>query len=571
MYTLSKSTQSWLVWFLKGSAILVFFILFARLFELQVIKGNYYQTLADENRVRRVIIQAPRGKILAKNGEVLADNTPVKKKIEFDEIDGYQKLEVYENAREDELITEYNRHYPLEEAAAHLLGYIGEVNEDELGQVDSDCIDHGSFGIGDKTGRGGLEQYYDCSLRGINGEDLVEVNHTGEKIRSLGRRPPLPGSDLVTNIDYDLQKRLSEIVDNTELKDLDTDLLAGAIVVSDRVGRIKAMYSFPSYDNNIFIGKTNTEEIGSLMGRKDLPLFNRSISGNFAPGSVYKPIISLASLQDKFIDKDYTFVDTGVISVNTNFGNFNYSNWYYTQYGGQEGAIDLKRALARSTDTFYYKLGEIMGIDNIVKWNERFGLNATTNLDLPGEISGLIPNPEWKLQTKGERWFLGNTYHVSIGQGDMALTPALINRATLAVATGRLCDLRIVGEGDCHDLGIDYEHLTYVRDAMHDACSPGGTGFTFFTINTAGQEKYPQVGCKTGTAETGVNDKSHAWFVFFAPIVDPEIVVTVLVEEGGSGSGVAGVLAREIYNTYFDFKADSELGLPTSPAPSAIE
>lgn len=569
MYSLNQKTQSWLVWFLKGTTILVFFILFARLFELQVIKGNYYQALADENRVRRVVIQAPRGRILASNGEILAENKPVKKKIEFDPEEGYHKLEVYDDVPEDELVTEYIRHYPLGESAAHLLGYVGEVNEDELGEVESGCMQKGSFIAGDKTGRGGLEQWYDCTLRGINGEDLVEVDHTGQKIRSLGRRPAQQGEDLSTNIDYDLQKKLHDIFTNTELKDLDTDVLRGAVLATNAKGQVLAMYSHPSFDNNIFIKKTNTEQIGELMNRSDLPLFNRAISGTFPPGSVYKPLISLASLQDKFLDEDYTYTDTGVVTVETDFGDFSYSNWYYTQYGGQEGEIDLKKALARSTDTFYYKVGEIMGIDNVVKWNERFGLDDTTKIDMPGEISGLIPSPEWKLQTKGERWFLGNTYHVSIGQGDMALTPALETRAILGVATGKLCDLRLVGEGECHDLGIDYDNLAYVRDGMQQACTSGGTGFTFFELNGQ-QDKYPHVACKTGTAETGVNDKSHAWFVFFAPVEEPELIVTVLVEEGGSGSGVAGVLAREIYDSFFEFKDDINVA-PVNPVPAAVE
>jgi penicillin-binding protein 2 len=203
--------------------------------------------------------------------------------------------------------------------------------------------------------------------------------------------------------------------------------------------------------------------------------------------------------------------------------------------------------MARSTDTFFYKLGEFVGVEKLKGWGHKFGLDEPTGVDLPQEVAGLVPSPEWKLKVRGERWFLGNTYHMSIGQGDIALTPIGINTAISAIASGgELCRPKVRQQApqECTDLGMSDKTIMLVKEGMKRACSSGGTGFTFFDFQIP-------TGCKTGTAETGDGETTHAWFVAFAPVDFPEIVATVLVEKGGEGSSVAGPIAREIFDYWF--------------------
>lgn len=217
-----------------------------------------------------------------------------------------------------------------------------------------------------------------------------------------------------------------------------------------------------------------------------------------------------------------------------------------------EGTIGVVRALSRSTDTFFYKIGELTGVEKIAEWASKFGLDKETQVDIPGEVSGLVPTPEWKVRVKGEPWFLGNTYHLSIGQGDLAISPIELTRAIAGVSLGKLCTMKISGGSSCQNLGIDRKVLEVVKEGMVAACESGGTGYTFFDF----KHKSPGevlVACKTGTAETSLEGYTHAWFTLFAPSDFPEIVATVLVEKGGEGSKVAGPIAREI----LDFWAEA--------------
>src|SRR3989344_5925289 len=252
MESLSKiNNQSWLVWFLRGILLLGFLVLFVRAFDLQIIRGGYYRGLAEGNRIRRVAITAPRGKILARGGETLVGNKEVKKVVVFNPDTGYEKTEEIEGYSEEELIIEWMRDYKLGSSFGHVSGYVGEVNEEELGKVKAECLDKGPRNFGDKVGRTGLEQEYDCFLTGIDGEELVEVDARGRKIRSLGRKNPIPGGDLVTTIDYGLQQKASKVLEGKK----------GGIVVTDPVGEVFAFYSSPSYDPNIFVDKKRSTEI----------------------------------------------------------------------------------------------------------------------------------------------------------------------------------------------------------------------------------------------------------------------------------------------------------------------
>lgn len=538
MESLSSSrVQSWLSWFFRGLLVLGFVILFARLIELQVIKGDYYRVLAEGNRIRRIPINAPRGKILARGGEVLVGNKKVTKRVVFDPQKGYQKLDDIKGASEEELITEWVREYKMGSSLAHVSGYLGEVNEEEVGKINPDCPEEGPRKPGQLIGRTGLEEEYECLLSGVDGEELVEVDSQGKRVRTLGKKEPQPGGELRTSIHSELQKKVAEVMDGKK----------GAVVVTEPGGEVLALYSSPSFDPNIFVnGKNNSEKISTLLNDEDLPFFNRAIGGAFHPGSVFKPVVATAALEEGEIDKDFTYEDKGQINIETPYGNFTYSNWYFTQYGRTEGEIDLPRAIARSTDTFFYKVGEFLGVENIVEWSAKFGLNKKTQIDLPGEVNGLIPTPEWKREVKGESWFLGNTYHMAIGQGDISLTPIQVNTSISVVASnGKLCLPRIAKDPNCKELELDRDNLELVKKGMVGACSEGGTAFPFFDFE-------PQVACKTGTAETGVGDETHAWFSVYAPADFPEIVTTVLIEEGGEGSSIAAPIAREIFDFWFE-------------------
>lgn len=478
--------ESWFSWFLRGLLIVGFLILIGRLFDLQIIKGSYYRKLSEGNRINRVKIKAPRGKILARGGEVI--NGP-----DF----------------------------------SHITGYLAETNENEVGKIDPKCIEKGSYKLGQILGRGGLQEQYNCTLAGIDGEELIEVNSMGEKIRSIGTKVPVAGIDVKTHIDFNLQKVIAKEMEGK----------TGSVVATDKKGQILALYSAPSY---------NPSDIVKSLNDPELPLFNRAIGGLYHPGSIFKPLVLIAALEEKKIDKDFKYIDTGVVTVESIYGNYSYSNWYYSQYGSTEGEIDLTKALARSTDTFFYTIGGMVGIDNLVEWMKKFGLTKPTNIDITGEILSLIPSPDWKEKVKGEKWFLGNTYHFSIGQGDLALTPVGIHRADLAVNNGgKLCELKIVGDTKCVDLKIKTENIQLVKEGMRKACTVGGTGFTFFDF--AENHNGSQVECKTGTAETNEDDKTHAWFV----VSLDDLQLTVMVEKSGEGSKVAGPIARNIFDEYF--------------------
>ncbi len=509
-------------------------VLFTRMLDLQVVKGAYYRSLSEGNRLRSVVIQAPRGKIYARGGELLADNIDIKKTLVFDPKNGYVKEKATDTTKRDDIIDEWNRSYPLGPVVAHAVGYLGKVDEKEVGKPDPHCINKGVRISTSVVGRSGLEEQYDCELRGIDGKELVEVDIQGKKIRTLGVQKPIPGTDINTTIDYGLQKKLSQ-----SFKDL-----PGAAVATDMHGQILALYSNPSFDPSIFLtsNPTNDALVTNLFSDSTLPLFDRAISGAYHPGSVFKIVVATGALEDHIITPDFIYQDTGSISINS----FNYSTWYFSQYGKTEGNINLERAIARSTDTFFYKVGEMTGIDRLVHWAGQFGVGKKTGIDLPGEVGGLLPSPEWKQRVLNERWFLGNTYHFSIGQGDTLMTPLQANLLTATMANGGfLCSpsLTFQNKPTCKKLSISPSTIDTIYKGMQEACTTGGTGYPFFDFE-------PKVACKTGTAETG-SKETHAWFTVIAPAENPEIILTVLVEKGGEGSKVAAPIAKEALDYWF--------------------
>lgn len=557
----SEGNQSWLSWFLRGVLIVSFLILIAKLIETQIIKGDYFRNLAEENRIREVTIPAPRGKILAKGGEILAGNVEVKKRIVFSGKTGFSLSQDLTNADSDQIVTDYKRYYPLSDKFSHALGYLSKVGDSEVGKINPNCPGKGPVSSDTLVGKTGLEEEYECTLSGTPGKEIIEVDASGREVRILGRKDPVPGKDLQTTIDYGLQIEVAS--------DMEQNGQKGAVVVSDTKGQILAFFSYPSFDPNIFITsataigtssseiavkKENSDVISSLINNQDLPFFDRVIGGTFHPGSVFKPLVSIAALQEGSIDKNFVYNDTGIITVN----NYSYRNWYFTEYGRTEGPINLVRAIARSTDTFFYTIGQMVGPDAISKWANYFGLNAQTGIDIPGEVKGLIPTPDWKKSTIKESWYLGDTYNMSIGQGYVALTPMEINTYISSIAAnGNLCQPKFNNESSskCKRINVNQNNINLVKEGMEDACTTGGTAYTFFDF--AGSHNGINVSCKTGTAEVATDGTPHAWFSFFAPSSNPQIVATILIEHGGQGSSVAGPIARKIADYYFQsFKSN---------------
>lgn len=545
---------------LLGLLMLVVFGLFglARLADLQILRGSYFQALADGNRIRRIPVRAARGEILDRNGVPLARNVPIYKLAEFSsggvvvsasEVSREEALRIQSEGGEEasQLFVDIAREYSLGEAGAHLIGYTGEAASDDIAGISNvQCpisnIIRPTYILGDLIGRMGVEQYYDCLLRGRNGEELIEVDTRGRIVRRLGRREPVAGKSITLSVDSDLQKAAYEafLAAPELVKSVGGAVWAGgevrgAVVAQNPdTGGILALVSVPSFDP----GKIR-DDYRKLATDLNLPLFNRAIGGAYHPGSTFKIVTTAAAFEDGKIDENFSYEDKGEVRVN----NFSYKNWYFTQYGRTEGVIDTVRAIARSTDTFFYKVGELVGAERLAFWARKFGYGEKSGVDLPGEVRGLIPDPDWKLETKGERWFLGNTYHMAIGQGDVAVTPLQVNLMTAVVANGgSFCRPHVMGDRDepCQDVGLNEETLSQIKEGMQGACSTGGTAFTFFEFE-------PPVACKTGTAQT-VGENTHAWLTVFSD----NIALTVLVEEGGEGSRVAGPVARKVLERWFN-------------------
>jgi len=564
--------------FFNFCLLVVFLVLGLRLFQLQILQGNKYQKLAQENRIRKIKILGPRGIIFDRHGEILAKNTAVFKLKEDSQervISRDEALELQAEGNDQNLFTDFQRAYPSGDIFGHVIGYLGEIGNEEIKRDYSFGMEKlkmkGEYEIGDWKGRAGIEEFYEDKLRGKDGGELVEVNTQGKILRRIGKVEPVPGENLTLAIDADLQKAAQAAFAKATASQV-----KGAVVATNpKTGEVLILFSSPSFDPNYFISRRSEEVIKKyLTDTENRPLLNRAISGTYPPGSTFKIVTATAGLEEKKITKDTLINDPGVIYV----GAYKYSNWYFTGYGRTEGNINIIRAIKRSTDTFFYKLGEMVGIEKLVYWAKKFGLDKLYEIDLGGEIAGFVPTPEWKQKVKGEPWFLGNTYHLSIGQGDVALTPLGVNMMTAAIANGgKICQPKMlkVGLNDkvnpCQEIGIKKETIEVIKEGMVEACSSGGTGWPFFDFkasslpaNESQHEPYTnsiekasaktgRVGCKTGTAEY-VEDgktKTHAWFTVFAPSDDPTIVLTVLIEGGGEGSSVAGPIAKEILKEFF--------------------
>lgn len=522
-------------------AISVFVI---QLFRLTIINGDYYKTLSFNNRLKEVLYPAPRGTIVDRTGAVIVRNKPgYIAKVDCGAIECFRKishseaLEIEAQGQQIPIETEISREYAHPFAFSHVLGITGLVEALEIGKMHCGS----TLGYQDVLGRGGIEEVFDCQLQGSYGKELIEVDALGNPIRTLSKVEARSGERLTLSLDNKLQIKAYELLKDKK----------GAVVAHiPQTGEILALVSSPSYDISKFSDNLSQSEYEKLVNDKDKPLFNRVIGGAYPPGSTFKPIVAAGALEEKSITKDTKITDTGFIVA----GPLKFHNWYFTQYGKTEGEIDIVKALYRSNDIFFYKTGEYLGPDKLSLWARRFNFGKPLGIEIPGETAGLIPDPSWKKETLGEKWYLGDTYNVSIGQGNMLATPLQVAFANGVFANnGILCRPTILKNDNCDRLTdklFGEDTLELIKEGMIKACQEGGTGFPFFNFTVEG--RVIPVACKTGTSEFGDQDhKTHAWFTVFAPSDNPQIMVTVLLEEGGEGSRDAAPIAKEILTDYF--------------------
>jgi len=556
-------------YFLPIICFIVFAILFGRLFFLQVIQGYYYRYLSNSNRTKTITIHAPRGIIFDRNGVPLVFNTPgIRENINGKVVlltqdealkaiaDGKKNLEV-----------DSMRTYPYKDATAHVLGYIGQISKEEL----ADPM-YSGYLASDLIGKSGIEQQYEQLLKGTDGKQLFEVDAAGNLVRILGQDDPIAGRNVTLTLDQRLQQAAFTAMQ---------DVKKGAVVISTPKGEILSLVSKPSFDPNLFTMRQDYKISSSsayltlsdvLSDSENQPLLNRAIAGVYPPGSTFKLIVASSGLENKVIDENWQITDTGILTV----GSFSFSNWYYTGYGGTDGDVNVVKGIKRSNDIFFYKLAEKVGVDKISTTAKEFGLGEPLGIDLLGEASGTVPTQNWKLKNIGEPWYLGDTYHYGIGQGYLLTTPLQVNSWTQAIAnSGTLYKPHLlkdqVSEIIRNDL-LDSHSSDLIKEGMMEACSPGGVAWPLFnyTIKNAklpidgknilgvdpssgsADMRHVVVACKTGTAEAGgAGAEPHAWITLFAPAYNPQIVVTVLSENSGEGSNVAGPIAKKILDNWF--------------------
>lgn len=559
----------------------LFVILALRLFYVQIVQNTYYKKLSDDNRTRTITIPAPRGIIFDRNGKPLVRNVPVFETLEQNKAKILSQDEGLKLINQGKtVVATVSRDYLYKTAFAHVLGYTGQISQDQINQPDFK-----DYTISDFVGKMGLEAEYESLLHGTNGKELYEVNAQGAKTRPLGQQDPTPGNNLQTTLDVDTQLAVEQAM---------KDVKKGAVVVSDpQTGGILAIFAKPTFDSNLFThgaGYTpqgDYKDISSiLLDSQNQPLLDRAISGAYPPGSTFKLVTAAAALSTGAIKPDTLFDDTGILKV----GGSSFGNWYFLQYGRTEGNINVVTAIKRSNDIFFYHAADETGVDTLSRWAKTLGAGQKLGIDLPGEASGNIPTEEWKKKAVGEQWYTGDTFNYGIGQGYVLTTPLQVNFWTNVFANGGTLYEPHLLAGQTKKLKeniVKPEYINLIRTGMNEACSTGGVAWPLFNFevrnsqlpidnldytldasasssltssNSASLNPHDkavriQLGCKTGTAEVGGKDTNpEAWITVFAPFHHPEITVTVLVENGGEGSSVAGPIAKQILSAFFEHK-----------------
>ena len=595
----------WKIAFFQYAIALTLLGLLVGYWRIQIGQHRFYLEQAERNRVRNLPVIAPRGKILDREGRVLADNFPAFSVLLMREsastlaperVEGiaralglepvelqrliehtarlprFQPVVLKQSATLDDiafveshrleypeldLIQVQQRLYPKREIAAATLGYVGEVSEDMIAKPGS------PYRPGDVVGKFGIERQYDQVLSGRDGMRRVIVNSRGEEMGSLTTIDALPGNDLRLTLDLDLQR-----VAEASLGDQ-----PGAVVALDpRTGEVLAMVSHPSFDPNDFAKRIDRSEWEKLTDDPMKPMMNKAIQAQLAPGSVFKIVTATAALETGTIQPDFTLNCSGEVDM---YGH-TFHDWVWDKRKGH-GKVDLYRAITVSCDVYFYTLGKLLGIEKIDYFAKRLGLGARTGIDLPAEATGLIPSPEWVETAFKRKWWAGETMSVAIGQGAVLVTPLQLARMMGAIAWGgTFAQPHLAFRDQLVALGVDPREDSGrnfpLSASTLEALTRGMWGVVNEGEGTGALARCPgiDIAGKTGTAQVVSVDlqksarsasfKNNAWFVGFAPSNKPEIVVAALVMQG-EHSTVAAPLAREVIKAYFDKKTAQKLPL----------
>ncbi len=588
---------------LAGLGILVGFgILLARFTWLQVAQREYFHTLAEANRISVVPVVPNRGLILDRNGVVLAANysaytleiTPSKvpnveraidelsrvidvsardrrrfKKLQ-EESKNFESLPIRTRLTEEEVarfaVNRYRfpgfeikarlfRSYPQGEIASHAIGYIGRINEADVKRIEAADLSRNYKGT-DHIGKLGIEGAYEKELHGTTGTEQVEIDAGGRAMRALARHEPISGNNLVVTLDLELQKIAEEAFQEYR----------GALVAIDpKTGEVLALVSKPGYDPNLFVDGIDPQNWDALNNSPDKPLNNRALRGQYPPGSTIKPFMALAALEYKKRSPEFAISDPGFYSLP------GVAHRYRDHKKDGHGSVNLHKAIVVSCDTYFYGLATELGIDSVHRFLAQYGFGQPSGIDIEGELSGLNPSQEWKQKRFKQKWYVGDTVSIGIGQGYMLTTPLQLAAATAtlanngvpvhprllkAVQNSRTLETVPLVSKDGEAVTVKPEHLAMVRAAMIDVARPGGTAAR------AGANAGYTIAAKTGTAQVigmkqgeSYNEKrireehrDHALFIAFAPAEDPQLAMAILVENGGHGGSTAAPIARVVFD-----------------------
>ncbi|MFM2397277.1 MAG: hypothetical protein RLZZ144_527 [Pseudomonadota bacterium] len=586
-----------------GFVLTLSFLLLLRFVYLQAIRYEHFHAMGENNRISVVPAVPSRGLILDRNGVVLARNysgytleikpseVPHMQRtleelgqvieIQPKDLKHFKKLLGENHSLEslpirvrlsDEEVARFAaqryrfpgveirarlfREYPFGEGTAHLIGYIGRINQKDADDLASKELSANYRGS-DYIGKTGLEQSYETELHGTTGAEEVEVDAAGRAVRVLSRTAPRSGNNLMLSLDAKLQQIAEEAFGKYR----------GALVAIDpNNGEILAFVSKPGYDPNLFVDGIDTENWEALNNSPDVPLNNRALRGQYPPGSTIKPFMALTGLHFNVRTGGFSISDAGQYYLPGS--SHAYRDW---KVGGH-GQVDMFKSIVISCDTFYYGLAVDLGIDRISSYLPQFGFGSKTGVDMEGEVSGLLPSAEWKMKRYKQQWFTGDTVSVGIGQGYNLVTPLQLASATATLANNGVAyrphfvkqiqaasgEIRALPNQAIRDLQLPAEHIDLVKRAMYAVTQPGGTA-----SGAAAGAPYMMAG-KTGTAQViaikqgqkynasliSERYRDHAWFMSFAPLEHPKIAVAVLVENGGHGGSVAAPIARKMFDYY---------------------
>ncbi|MDD5295509.1 MAG: penicillin-binding protein 2 [Rhodocyclaceae bacterium] len=605
-----------------GFVVVCFSVLFARFFWLQVVQQSYYQTRAEENRIALLPIVPNRGLIVDRNGEVLSNNysaytleiTPSKVpnlEATIDELAKEVSIEAKDRKRFKRLMEENKnfdslairnrlsdeevarfiarryrfpgveikarlfRNYPQGALASHLVGYISRINDRDQEKIEDDDQEDNYEGT-EYFGKTGLEQKYEYALHGETGFEQVEVDSGGRAVRALSRIPPVPGANLHLTVDLKLQEIAEKAFGDNK----------GALVaIEPSTGGILALVSMPGFDPSLFVDGIDPQNWRDLNESPDRPMVNRAINGAYPPGSTFKPYMALAALELGKRSPSQTISDPGFFD----FGGHKFRD----DKPGGHGTVDMYKSIVVSCDTYYYRLANDLGIENIAGFMAPFGFGSPTGVDIEGEGRGILPSAEWKMKRFKQKWYPGETVSIGIGQGYNAYTPIQIAQAVATLANnGVMFRPHIVNYIENSKTGartymepkpvrtiaLKPENLEFIKHAMEGVNQEGGTGGQVFKgagYTSAGKTGTAQViGIKANekysAAHTAKEHRDHGLFIAFAPVDKPRIAVAALVENGGFGAQSAAPIVRQVLDYYLLGKVPGAPAvLPAKPAAPA--